>query len=123
MKFLVTASLCLSATTSAFQWELSPNWKDNCGGDGYKDIGTWSQGCTNIYLRNGLGDVSTLWQLRYNNPTKIGCTVTGYSDQYCGGRTFTHTGYSRGSASTSYYDRFCQAGFQMKSYKVNCWNA
>ncbi|KAI0466056.1 hypothetical protein F4859DRAFT_519407 [Xylaria cf. heliscus] len=112
---LALSSLPALAAASK-DWSLTFNWKANCGGDSYTDKGKVSMDCTNIYLRNGVGDVSTKFQTDIDAGY---CKVYLYNGQYCGGAVQTFTAYStdgNGSGKGS----VCLTGTSVQSYKVSC---
>lgn len=97
-------------------WSLTFNWNANCGGDGYTDTGKVSMACTNIYLRNGVGDVSTTYQTSIDAGY---CKVYLYDGQYCGGAVQTFTAYSTDGNGDG-KGKVCLTGTSVKSYKVAC---
>lgn len=97
-------------------WALTFNWKAQCKGDSYKDTGKVSTDCVNIYLRDGVGDVSTL----YDTNVDAGyCKVYLYDGQYCAGNVKDFTAYST-DGDGSGKGKVCLTGISVKSYKVYC---
>ncbi|KAI0906230.1 hypothetical protein F4823DRAFT_607860 [Ustulina deusta] len=117
-----TAALALALSilpafaAASKDWALTFNWKADCGGDSYTDSGKISTGCVNIYLRNGVGDVST----KFKTSVDAGyCKVYLYDGQYCGGAVKTWTAYST-DGNGSGDGTVCLTGLSAQSYKVYC---